>query len=128
LSEARVTVTPIGDRVRIAGTLELCGTDLSINRNRVRGILDALPRYFESFNPVTAQTTPVWSGLRPCTPDGLPILGRSKVYQNVYVATGHAMIGMTLAPISGLLMTELISGSTPSIDLKPFRIERFQKR
>lgn len=125
LTEARGTVTPMGDHIRFGGTMELAGIDLSINTRRVDAILNAVPQYLPEVKPRDFPEPVMWAGLRPCTPDGLPYIGRSTVCQNLIIATGHAMLGVTLAPITGQLVTEIIDGSRPSVDLTGLNVERF---
>jgi D-amino-acid dehydrogenase len=123
LSEARVAVTPMGDLLRFAGTLELAGLDLSINQRRVDAIARAGQAYLQIER--VAPTEEAWRGLRPCTPDGLPILGRTRAYENLIVATGHAMLGMSLGPITGKLVAQVALSEKPELDLHPLRAERF---
>ncbi len=126
LTEAKVAITPLGERLRFAGTLELAGLDLSINKRRVRAILNAVPRYLDGFNPELYAAIEPWAGLRPCTPDGLPLVGRFHAFPNLLAATGHAMLGVSMAPVTGKLVAEIIGGKTPSIDLAVMRPDRFQ--
>ncbi len=125
LAESKVAVTPMGDTLRFAGTLELAGLDLSINRRRVQAILKAVPQYLPELDPETLDLIEIWRGLRPCTPDGLPFLGRSPTYENLVVAAGHAMIGISLSPITGKLVSQLVAGEEPSLDLTLLGVERF---
>ncbi len=125
LTEARVAVTPMGSSLRFAGTMEIAGMDESIDSNRVRGITQSIPRYYPDFTPADFRNLPVWRGLRPCSPDGLPYLGRFGRYENLSAATGHAMMGLSLAPITGKLMAEVLSGETPSIDLQLLSPDRY---
>lgn len=125
LSEAKVGVTPMGDTLRFAGTLELAGLDLSINRRRVNAIQNAVPDYFPDIDVEKLELIEIWRGLRPCTPDGLPFLGRSPKYENLTVAAGHAMIGMSLGPISGKLVSQLVTGEQTSLDLTALKVDRF---
>jgi D-amino-acid dehydrogenase len=67
----------------------------------------------------------VWRGLRPCTPDGLPLLGRPRAWENLIVATGHAMLGMSLGPITGQLVAELATGAPPTVDVSALAPDRF---
>ncbi|MGH7418943.1 MAG: NAD(P)/FAD-dependent oxidoreductase, partial [Candidatus Rokuibacteriota bacterium] len=123
LGESRVAVTPLDDALRFAGTLELAGLDLSINRRRVAAIRRAVPHYlFEERYTVRE----IWRGLRPCSPDGLPYLGRSARHDNLIVATGHAMIGVSLGPVTGALVAQLAAGEAPKLDLGLLRPERFR--
>ena len=123
LGEARVAVTPMGGLLRFAGTLELAGLDLSINQRRV----DAIARAAEAYLQIerVAPSEEPWRGLRPCAPDGLPMLGRTRAYENLIVATGHAMLGMSLGPITGKLVAQVAFGEKPEMDLHPLRAERF---
>src|SRR5438445_1202457 len=101
LAEARVAVSPMNGQLRFGGPMELAGLDESINPIRVRGIIDAVQRYYPEFDPQDFDGIQPWRGLRPCTPDGLPYLGRSARAPNLVVATGHAMMGVSLGPITG---------------------------
>ena len=124
LNEARVIVTPLQGRLRLAGTLELAGLDLSVDRVRVGAIVRAAER---GLPPLRGRRVlEVWRGLRPCTPDGLPIVGRPAGQANVTLATGHAMMGLTLAPITGRLVAELLAGERPTLDLRPLSPDRFR--
>ena len=126
LTEARVAVTPMGDTLRFGGTMEVSGLlDTRINANRVQGILQAIPNYFPDFTPADFHDMPVWSGLRPCSPDGLPYIGRFPSYQNLSAATGHAMMGISLAPITGKLMAAILSNAPTPIDVGALSPDRY---
>jgi D-amino-acid dehydrogenase len=125
MAESKVVLTPMDDMVRFAGTLELAGFDLSINKRRLLAILKAVPLYFPDINPDELELIEIWRGLRPCSPDGLPYLGRSRRYDNVIIATGHGMKGISLAPITGKIVSQLSANQTPAIDLTALSIERF---
>lgn len=125
LSEARVAVTPMGDAVRFGGTMELSGLDPRINPARVRGIVRSVSRYYPELTPDDFRDVPAWCGFRPCSPDGLPYLGRFARFENVSAATGHAMMGVSLGPISGKLMAEILSGEAPSHDVAALRPDRY---
>lgn len=114
LKEGRVAITPMGSTLRVAGTMEICGNDLSIDRIRLGGIIDAFCRAFPKFSKADFEGLEPWSGLRPCTPDGLPYIGRAPGLGNVVVATGHAMLGLSLAPVTGKLVAALTTD--PKID------------
>ena len=124
--EARAALAPIGDGVRMAGTLELAGLDLSISARRVRAIVSGLAQYFPSLGGIEPRPEGVWSGLRPCAPDGLPVIGRPRDLDGLIIATGHAMIGMTLGPITGKLVSQLAGGRRPEIDISPLSPDRFE--
>jgi D-amino-acid dehydrogenase len=123
LAEAKVGVTPLGDRLRLAGTLELAGLDLSVNERRVDAIRRGAATFLDGLDG--AGSGEVWRGLRPCTPDGLPILGRSGSFENLILATGHAMIGASLGAVTGSLVARIACGESIDIDLAPLRPERF---
>jgi D-amino-acid dehydrogenase len=120
----RVIATPLQGRLRLAGTLELAGLDDSVSRARVDAIVKATRSGLAGLEG--RRVLEVWRGLRPCSPDGLPIVGRSETRENVVLATGHAMMGLTLAPITGRLVAEEVVGEEPSHDLRPLRPGRFQ--
>ncbi|HSK14814.1 MAG TPA: FAD-dependent oxidoreductase [Gaiellaceae bacterium] len=124
LQEARVIATPLPGRVRLAGTLELSGTDLAVDRRRVDAVLASGRRVLPAL--AGRRTRSIWRGLRPCTPDGLPLVGPAPATDQVVVATGHAMMGLTLAPVTGRLVAELLAGDEPSHDVAPLRPDRFR--
>jgi len=129
LSESRVAVTPMGDTLRIGGTLELAGMDHTINQRRVAAIMNAVPRYLPSFDIDSHEILETWCGLRPCTPDGLPFLGRVPEVRNLIVAAGHAMIGVSLGPVTGKLVRRIIAGERANpdldIDIELLAVDRF---
>ena len=127
LSESRVAVTPMGDTLRIGGTLELAGMDLTINRRRVAAILSAVPGYLPAFDAGSHEVVETWCGLRPCTPDGLPFLGRPPGIPNLIVAAGHAMIGVSLGPVTGKLVRQILDGERTGIDLDLLAVDRFAR-
>jgi D-amino-acid dehydrogenase len=128
LVEARVALTPMDTALRFAGTMELAGLDPSINETRVNAILQAVPRYFPDLGPDDFRGVPAWSGLRPCSPDGLPYVGRFGRYANLCAATGHSMMGVSLGPITGKLVAEILSGEPPSLDVSALSPDRFAPR
>jgi D-amino-acid dehydrogenase len=123
--EARVAVTPMGNSLRFGGTMEIAGTDHSINMNRVKGIVNSIPNYYPEMKVEMPAKEKVWHGLRPCSPDGLPYIGRSKKIKNLVFATGHSMLGVSLAPATGKLISEIISDEKASMPLQAFDPERF---
>lgn len=126
LLEGRVAVTPMGNALRFGGTMEINGTDLSVNMKRVKGIVDTIPAYYPEMKVGLPAQENVWRGLRPCSPDGLPYIGRSSRWSNLIVATGHSMMGLSLAPGTGKLVTELVQREKSSVNLAPFNPERFR--
>jgi D-amino-acid dehydrogenase len=125
MAEAKVVLTPMSDMVRFAGTLELAGFDMSINKRRLNAILKAVTAYFPDIDTDALELIEIWRGLRPCSPDGIPYLGRPRLYDNVIIAAGHGMLGISLAPITGKIVSQLSANQTPSIDLTALRTERF---
>lgn len=124
LGEDRVSVTPLGSRVRFSGTLDLTGReDVSVDRYRAESILRNAARWLRDVPALDG--TPVWSGLRPCTPDGLPVVGRPSKYRNVIVAAGHAMLGVSLGPITGTLVADLAAQRPTALPLTALWPDRF---
>jgi D-amino-acid dehydrogenase len=122
LSGAKVAVTPNQDYLRFAGTMEFGGDGLSIDQTRAKGILDSSARYFRE--NLFSNSKPR-SGLRPMTPDGLPVIGKLSGASNLYVASGHAMQGVTLAPNTARVISDLILNGNTTTDIKSFSPQRF---
>jgi D-amino-acid dehydrogenase len=125
LTEARVAVTPMGSALRFGGTMELAGLNEAINPRRVQGIIKAVSRYYPDFTAADFAGIQPWRGLRPCSPDGLPYLGRTRRYANLILATGHAMMGLSLGPVTGKLVAELVTEGRASLDLGLLAPDRF---
>jgi D-amino-acid dehydrogenase len=125
LSEARVAMTPMGRGVRFGGTLELTDIDETINPIRVSGIVKSVARYYPDVTPSHLERASILSGLRPCSPDGLPYIGRFDRFANLSAATGHAMMGVSLAPITGKLIAEVVSDEPPSLPIGALRPDRY---
>jgi D-amino-acid dehydrogenase len=125
LAEAKVVLTPMDDMLRLAGTLELAGFDMSIDNRRLQAIFKSIPDYFPDFDISSLELIEIWRGLRPCSPDGLPYLGRPRRYDNLIIATGHGMKGISLAPVTGKLVSQLAAKESPQIDLTALDADRF---
>ena len=125
LCEARVAVTPMGETLRVGGTMEIAGLNEDISPVRVRGIIDSFCRYFPKFQPSDFDGVQPWRGLRPCSPDGLPYVGRTSKFNNLSIATGHSMMGLSLGPITGKLMAQILSGETTETDLSMLSPDRY---
>ena len=124
IDDTKVAVTPLGgDKFRFSSTLELAGFDPSINQTRLDVNYQSLQQVLPDMELLDGEEP--WSGYRPLTPDGLPYIGRSEQVENLVFATGHGMLGITHGPITGKLVTEILTGQTPSIDLAPMRPDRF---
>ena len=124
-TEARVAVTPMGGVLRFGGTMEIAGLNEDINPRRVAGILKAVPQYFPKFRPEHFEGIKPWRGLRPCSPDGLPYLGRTRAAANLIIATGHSMMGLSLAPVTGELAAQLADQEPPRFDLRLLAPDRY---
>jgi D-amino-acid dehydrogenase len=123
LSERKIAVTPMGEILRFTSTLELAGFDPSINQQRSETIRRSVREYLPGMEALEQEVE--WSGYRPATPDDLPIIGRSEKYENLILASGHGTLGLTHGLITGKLVSQIISGEPPIIDLRPFRADRF---
>ena len=124
IDDARVAVTPLGiDRFRFSSTLELVGFDPGINTRRLAASREAMQSIFSDMEALDEEKT--FYGYRPLTPDGLPYIGRSEKIQNLVFATGHGKLGLTHGPITGQLVSQIIGGEIPSIELTLLRPERF---
>ncbi len=125
LLDHRVSVTPYGAQVRFGGTMELGKERSGINIAKVQGIHESIRHYYPNWNSAMPGAKEVWQGYRPCSPDGLPYLGSIPGMDNLHVAAGHGMMGVSLAPAGGELIARLIThGQEPE---KVFRPERFAR-
>ena len=126
LSDAKVAVTPLTRNLRLAGTMEFAGLDEELNQVRVGAILRAPSAYFRDWTPPAGPVTPK-AGIRPMTPDGLPVVGRLGDLTNTYVSSGHGMQGITLGPGSALALSRMVlHGEAPDV-LVPFAPQRFTR-
>jgi D-amino-acid dehydrogenase len=126
--DAHVAVTPLNGRLRLAGTMEFAGFDTAVNARRVAAVKRAAARGFRDWDEQTPHAEP-WAGLRPMTADGLPIVGRLQPEGNVLVASGHGMLGLTLAPSTAKSVRDLardVASGRPS-PLQPYGPERFRR-
>jgi D-amino-acid dehydrogenase len=121
--DRRIAITPRADSVRLAGTLELVDGDESVTARRVEAIVQGSKTVLHI--PEPPKIVEVWRGLRPCSPDGLPLIGFAPRYDNLVIATGHQMCGLHTAPGTGRLVGDLLTGASPTFDPAPFRVERF---
>jgi D-amino-acid dehydrogenase len=125
LCEARVAITPMNGQIRYGGTMELAKMNDKVNLKRVEGILESIPKYFTNLKPKMPQVDKIWYGFRPASPDGLPYIGRNTRLNNLVIATGHGMMGLGLGPATGLLVSQLINETKPTMNLQPFNPSRF---
>jgi len=124
LMEAKVAVTPMQGFTRFAGTMELSGINHKIRKERVTAIAKAAESYYNTLKISEEEKSNAKCGLRPVSPDGLPYIGRTSKYKNLTIATGHAMMGWSLGPATGKLVTEIIAEKKPSMSIEGFDPER----
>lgn len=126
LVEGKVAVTPMAGFTRFAGTMEFSGNNNFIRKPRVSAIANSAESYYKNLKISEDDREAAVSGLRPVSPDGLPFIGRASTYKNLTVAAGHSMMGWSLGPITGKLVSQIISEKSTSINLDPFKVERFR--
>ena len=124
LVEAKVAVTPMTGFTRFAGTMEIAGINETINSKRVKAISNAASQYYQGLKINQKEIDQAACGLRPCSPDGLPYIGRANNFENLTIATGHAMMGWSLGPSTGKIISEIISDKKTSLDINPFHPNR----
>ena len=125
LADANVAVTPMGSEItQFGGGMELGSRGMKIIQARIRQIIQSVGKFYPSETGLQVSQGQIWQGHRPCSFDGLPYIGRIPLYHNVLVGTGHSMMGVTLAPATGKLLSEMLSEEKPGLDLTPFRIDR----
>lgn len=123
LNETKVAVTPMGASLRLAGTLEIGPTGRPWMRERLAAIRDGAARYLHGVGAWSGATE--WAGYRPCTPDGMPVVGTVPWLKGIAIATGHAMMGMTLGPLSGRIICDRLMGRAPAVDDRMLDAARF---
>ncbi len=124
LMEAKVGVTPMKGFTRFAGTMEIGGINHEINTTRVKAIAKASSHYYNGLQIKQSEIDDAACGLRPVSPDGLPYIGKVSNYKNVTIATGHAMMGWSLGPATGKLVSEIIMNQKHSMSIEAFNPER----
>jgi len=124
LMESKVAVTPMQGFTRFSGTMEIAGINNTIRMNRVEAIAGAASNYYEGVQLPQEDLEQAKCGLRPLSPDGLPFIGRHSSCENLVMATGHAMMGWSLGPGTGKLVSELISDKKASMNINAFSPER----
>jgi D-amino-acid dehydrogenase len=123
LAETLVAVTPLDGGLRLAGTVELSGLNLRVAPHRLEHLRRGARDYIRAIDDARIEST--WCGLRPLTADGLPVIGWAPGVGGVFVATGHAMMGFLLGPLSGRLVAESLLDGAPSLEIGPLRADRF---
>jgi D-amino-acid dehydrogenase len=124
LAEKNAAVSPMNGFTRFAGTMEIAGINHTINKVRVEAIANAIHTFFPDIIISEEEKKNAACGLRPVTPDGLPYIGKSKQCSNLTIATGHAMMGWSMATATGKLVSEIIDNQKPSIDTSLFNPDR----
>ena len=122
-AEARVGLSPYQGVVRVLGTMELTGVNTTLSPRRIAALKAAPRGYLRHWRVANVQEE--WTGLRPLTPDGLPVIGPAPAAENVVLATGHAMLGITLGPATGEAVADIVGGQPDGDLLAPFRADRF---
>jgi D-amino-acid dehydrogenase len=126
LAETFVAVTPLDGGLRLAGTVELSGLDLRTTQRRMDMLPVGARDYIRGIDEASVEST--WCGLRPLTADGLPAIGWAPGVEGVFIATGHAMMGFLLGPLSGRLACEALLDGKTSFDITPLSPARFGVR
>jgi D-amino-acid dehydrogenase len=125
-AEGKFVATPMEEGIRFAGTVELAGLDAAPDWRRARILLRHGRRLFPALNEHYPENRlSVWMGHRPSMPDSLPVIGPSRRSPDVLYAFGHGHIGMASAPMTGKTVADLVAGRPPSMDVTPFRPDRF---
>lgn len=124
LVESKVAVTPMNGFTRFSGTMEIDRINHNINPSRVKTIARAAKNYYKNIDITQKEIENATCGLRPCSPDGLPYIGRMSSYSNITLAAGHAMMGWSTGPATGKLVSEIISEQKLSLNLDPFSPNR----
>ncbi len=128
LTEARVAMTPKGAGIRFSGTMEIGAKDESVNPLRVQGIVESIPEFYPKFSQADLEGKVIWSGLRPCSADGMPYIGPLRRFPNVWVASGHGMMGLSLGPATGLLLKKMMLKEQIDLRIQQFDPNRFDRR
>lgn len=123
LQEDKVAITPMQSGYRIGSTMEFAGYDTSLNPRRLQLLRDTAEYYLHE--PVGEKLEEEWYGWRPMTYDDCPIIDRSPAWENVWMAAGHNMLGLTMAPVTGQLIAEMVGGREPHLDVRPYAVSRF---
>jgi D-amino-acid dehydrogenase len=125
LVDRRVAMTPMGKDLRMGGTMEISGINNNVLIKRAQAIHAGVRDYYPNLDLPFPSIEKIWNGLRPLSPDGLPYIGRHSKYNNLVLAGGHAMLGLTLAAATGKLVDEIIAQKPTSIDVSAFNVERY---
>jgi D-amino-acid dehydrogenase len=125
LVESKVAVTPMSGNLRLGGTMEIAGLDKTISQTRLNGYLKSVEQYLPEFKYGNINYEKVWVGLRPCSPDGIPYMGRTEKYKNLIFATGHSMMGLSLGPVTGKIISDIVGEINDFDDINQLSPDRF---
>jgi len=123
LGERRIAVSPMDGVLRFTGRLEVGNSNMEPNPVWLERIENSAREYLRLDEKLDVKET--WAGLRPTTPDGVPIIGKSPKHENLFLATGHAMLGLSLGLGTGQVIAELLNGRDTALNVQPFQLERF---
>lgn len=126
MAEKKVAVTPIGNAMRFAGTMEIVGRDMSVTVPKVNAIKKAILDFYPEYTMADLDKEEIWVGLRPCSADGMPYIGRVNPYKNIFISSGYSMVGMSLSFAAGEILEQLMTRgeadlSSPLIDPNRFK-------
>jgi D-amino-acid dehydrogenase len=121
--ESLFAATPMGQDVRLAGTMEFVGLDLTLQERKAARLVTEASSYLDGVSPGSAHES--WCGLRPCTPDSLPIVGVSTRVPNLIFGTGHAMLGITLAPATGQAIADIVTDGGTALPIENLAPRRY---
>ncbi|QDH80934.1 FAD-dependent oxidoreductase [Echinicola soli] len=128
LTEARVSQSPYGGKVRFGGTMEISNHVDMVNIRRVQGIFESIKAYYPEFKAEFPAQDSIWKGMRPCSPDGLPYIGKAPGWENVAFGAGHSMMGVSLAPATGKLLADLKIGKLGELKMDAFAVDRYARK
>jgi D-amino-acid dehydrogenase len=125
LVDGRCAITPWKHQLRIGGTMEFSGNNKNVLVNRMQGIYNSVKKFYPGLKIDFPPKDKIWTGLRPVTPDGLPYIGKTAKYENVFVGGGHAMLGISEGAATGKILSDVIEKGSAPIDISAFKVERF---
>jgi D-amino-acid dehydrogenase len=125
LVDGRCAITPWKHQLRIGGTMEFSGNNKNVLVNRMQGIYNSVKKFYPGLKIDFPPKDKIWTGLRPVTPDGLPYIGKTAKYENVFVGGGHAMLGISEGAATGKILSDVIETGSAPIDISAFKVERF---
>lgn len=127
LVEGKVAVTPFASgNIRFGGTMEIGGINDKLNLSRVKGIVNCVNDFYPHLQLQVPPKEEIWYGLRPCSPDGLPYIGKIDKFSNVSVGSGHAMMGLSMGPATGKLLADAFLGNVPLLSSSLVSPSRFE--